>query len=136
MLRARSPPCGCSVLPPSPSLLSSPPSLLFLQLLISLFNFTSTPKEDKLKFAFEMFSHGEDPNSQTIVKAELVRILMANHMALNEKEVMKKCETVLAQADADGDGVVTLDEFFLVAKRFPNILFASALYGTSTTAAK
>ncbi len=54
---------------------------------------------------------------------------MANHMAVSEKEVMKKAETVLAQADADGDGVITFDEFNLVAKRFPNILFAASLYG-------
>jgi len=95
-----------------------------------LFNFTSSPKEDKLKYAFDMFSHGEDPSNLIIVKPELIRILMANHMALHESEVTKKCETVLAQADADGDGVVTFDEFMKVAKKFPNILFASALYGT------
>ena len=50
-------------------------------------------------------------------------------MAASEKEVVKKAETILSQADQDGDGVVSFDEFEIVAKRFPNILFASALYG-------
>ncbi len=105
-------------MPPAP-----PPPLP--QFLISVSNFCASSKEDKLRFAFECFAQG----NQTIVKDELVRILMANHMAVSEKEVLKKAETVLAQADQDGDGVITLDEFNLVAKRFPNILFAASLYG-------
>ena len=28
-----------------------------------------------------------------------------------------------AQADKDGDGVITFDEFVIVSKKFPNILF-------------
>ena len=88
-------------------------------------NFCAHSKEEKLRFAFNLYQQG----NQTIMKDELVKILMANHMAVTEKEVMKKAETVLAQADQDNDGVITFDEFHLVAKRFPNILFASSLYG-------
>jgi serine/threonine-protein phosphatase 2B regulatory subunit len=88
-------------------------------------NFCSTTKEEKLRFAFDLFAQGNG----TIVKDELLKILMANHMATSEKEVAKKAETVLKQADNDGDGVITFDELTLVSKRFPNILFASSLYG-------
>ncbi len=79
-----------------------------------------------MKFAFEAF---DEAGNGVITKEELVRILKANHMASTDKEVVKKAETILAQADSDGDGVVSFDEFVVVAKRFPNILFASALYG-------
>jgi len=62
-----------------------------------------------------------------VTKDELTKILRANHMAGSDKEVAKKAETILMQADADGDGVVSWDEFQIVAKRFPNILFPSTL---------
>ena len=38
-------------------------------------------------------------------------------------EVQRKAETIMAQADKDGDGVVSFDEFVIVSKKFPNILF-------------
>jgi serine/threonine-protein phosphatase 2B regulatory subunit len=60
---------------------------------------------------------------------ELVKILKANHMASNEKEVAKKADTILAQADKDGDGVVNFEEFVQVSKRFPNILYPSYTLG-------
>jgi hypothetical protein len=63
---------------------------------------------------------------QIITKAELMRVLMSNHMALNEKEVVKKAETVLSQC-GDTEGVVSYDDYMKVAKRFPNILFSSAV---------
>jgi serine/threonine-protein phosphatase 2B regulatory subunit len=44
-------------------------------------------------------------------------------MASNDAEVARKAETILTQADKDGDGVVTFDEFVIVSKKFPNILF-------------
>ena len=53
----------------------------------------------------------------------LIKILKSNHMAGSDKEVMRKAETIMAQADKDGDGVVDLDEFTVVSKKFPNILF-------------
>lgn len=69
-----------------------------------------------------MFANQE----QIITKAELMRVLMSNHMALSEKEVVKKAETVLAQC-GDTEGVVSYDDYMKVARRFPNILFSSAV---------
>ena len=54
---------------------------------------------------------------------ELTRILKANHMASSNSEVARKAETIMSQADKDGDGVITFDEFVVVSKKFPNILF-------------
>ena len=77
-------------------------------------------QDDKLKFAFMIFD--EDGNG-VITKGELTRILRANHMASCDAEVARKADTIMQQADKDGDGVVTFDEFVIVSKKFPNILF-------------
>ena len=90
------------------------------EFLIGLSNFTGAGKDDKLKFAFMVFD--EDGNG-VITKQELVKILKANHMATNESEVARKAETIMSQADKEGDGVVSFDDFVIVSKKFPNILF-------------
>jgi serine/threonine-protein phosphatase 2B regulatory subunit len=89
------------------------------EFLISVSNYTGAGKEDKLKFAFMCFD--EDGNG-VITKAELLKILKANHMASHDAEVARKADTIMAQADKDGDGVITFDEFVIVSKKFPNIL--------------
>jgi serine/threonine-protein phosphatase 2B regulatory subunit len=90
------------------------------EFLIALSNYTGAGKEEKLKFAFITFD--EDGNG-VITKAELIKILKSNHMSSYESEVVRKADTIMAQADKDGDGVITFDEFVIVAKKFPNILF-------------
>jgi serine/threonine-protein phosphatase 2B regulatory subunit len=82
-------------------------------------NYTGAGKEDKLKFAFMAFD-GE--GNGVITKAELLKILKANHMASSDAEVARKADTIMSQADKDGDGVITFDEFVVVSKKFPNIL--------------
>jgi len=90
------------------------------EFMIALSNFTGAGKDDKLKFSFMIFD--EDGNG-VITKGELTRILRANHMASSDAEVGRKADTIMQQADKDGDGVVTFDEFVIVSKKFPNILF-------------
>ena len=89
------------------------------EFMIALSNFTGAAKDDKLKFSFMIFD--EDGNG-VITKGELTRILRANHMASSDQEVGRKADTIMQQADKDGDGVVTFDEFVIVSKKFPNIL--------------
>ncbi len=89
------------------------------EFLIALSNYSGAGKEDKLKFAFMTFD--EDGNG-VITKAELLKILKSNHMASHDAEVARKADTIMAQADKDGDGVITFDEFVIVSKKFPNIL--------------
>mmetsp|Transcript_25021 Transcript_25021/g.36943 ORF Transcript_25021/g.36943 Transcript_25021/m.36943 type:complete len:667 (-) Transcript_25021:263-2263(-) len=90
------------------------------EFLIAVSNYTGAGKEDKLKFAFMAFD-GE--GNGVITKAELLKILKANHMASHDVEVARKADTIMSQADKDGDGVITFDEFVIVSKKFPNILF-------------
>jgi len=90
------------------------------EFLIASSNYTGAGKEDKLKFAFMAF---DDEGNGVITKAELLKILKANHMASHDAEVARKADTIMAQADKDGDGVITFDEFVIVSKKFPNILF-------------
>jgi hypothetical protein len=61
-----------------------------------LLYFPLQPQEDKLKFSFMVFD--EDGNG-VITKAELTRILKANHMASSEAEVARKADTIMNQAD-------------------------------------
>merc|ERR1712224_28584 len=90
------------------------------ELMIGLQNYTGAGKDERLKFAFTVFD--EDGNG-VITKQELIKILKANHMATHDREVMRKADTIMAQADKDGDGVVDFDEFVIISKKFPNILF-------------
>jgi serine/threonine-protein phosphatase 2B regulatory subunit len=94
------------------------------EFLIAVSNYTGAGKEDKLKFAFMSFD--EDGNG-VITKAELLKILKSNHMASHDAEVARKADTIMAQADKDGDGVITFDEFVIVAKKFPNILVSGCI---------
>jgi len=97
-----------------------PPPPPHPQFLIGLSSFTSASKEDKIKFAFSVFDeHGDG----VITRAELSFILKANHLATSEREIAKKAETILTQVDTEGAGVVNWEEFQLVTKRFPNILW-------------
>lgn len=48
-------------------------------------------------------------------------VLKANHLS-TAKAVAKKAQTIMQQADADGSGTLTLDEFLVVAKKFPNLV--------------
>ncbi|RLO12141.1 hypothetical protein DYB28_011694 [Aphanomyces astaci] len=88
--------------------------------LIALSNFCGAEKDEKLKFAFMVF---DDDGNGVLSKMELMKILKANHMASNESEVARKADTIMSQGDKDGDGVITFDEFAVVSKKFPNILF-------------
>jgi serine/threonine-protein phosphatase 2B regulatory subunit len=98
------------------------------EFLIAVSNYTGAGKEDKLKFAFMAF---DEEGNGVITKAELLKILKANHFASHDAEVGRKADTIMAQSDKDGDGVITFDEFVIVSKKFPNILFPNAGGGAS-----
>jgi EF-hand domain pair len=59
----------------------------------------------------------DDEGNGVITKAELLKILKANHMASHDAEVARKADTIMAQADKDNDGVITFDEFVIVSKK-------------------
>lgn len=74
----------------------------------------------RMKFAFMLY---DEDGSGSITHTELVKILRANHLAQTEAEVCRKAETIIAQCDKRNDGTISFDEFVVVAKKFPNILF-------------
>lgn len=92
------------------------------ELLVALANFTGAGKDDKMKFAFMLY---DEESTGSLTHRELVKILRANHMAKAEAEVSRKAETIIAQCDKRNDGIITFDEFVVVSKKFPNILFPS-----------
>jgi serine/threonine-protein phosphatase 2B regulatory subunit len=66
------------------------------EFLIAVSNYTGAGKEDKLKFAFMAF---DNEGNGVITKAELLKILKANHMASHDVEVARKADTIMSQAD-------------------------------------
>jgi len=90
------------------------------QLFLGMNNFTQATKEARIEFAFKIY---DADNSGSLSEGELVEILKANHLAKDDKQVMKKAKTIMKQADRDGDGSLNLEEFIVISKKFPNILF-------------
>ena len=80
--------------------------------------FTST----RMKFAFMLY---DNDSTGSVTHTELVKILRANHLSQTEAEVSRQAETILAQCDKRNDGTISFDEFVVVSKKFPNILFPS-----------
>ena len=75
---------------------------------------------NRMKFAFMLC---DEDSTGSITHQELVLILRANHCAKTEAEVTRKAETIIAQCDKRNDGTITFDEFVVVSRKFPNILF-------------
>lgn len=71
----------------------------------------------------------DEEGNGVITKAELLKILKANHFASHDAEVARKADTIMAQSDKDGDGVITFDEFTLVAKKVRSL---SVCFDTSS----
>ena len=90
------------------------------QFFLSCNNFTGADKDQKVQLTFTLF---DEDHSGTISEDELVEILKANHMVGDGALVRKKAQTIMAQGDTDGSGEIDLEEFVVVAKKFPNILF-------------
>lgn len=103
----------------------------FREFVVGLHNFTHSSRDEKTKFAFSVFDQNNDG---FITKDELIRILRSNHMAASDKEVSRKADTILAQADSNNDNAISLAEFQKVATRFPNILYATYALGDKAKA--
>lgn len=76
-------------------------------------------REERTSIVFDLY---DDDRSGFLSVSELKGILMGNHMQ-SEAAVQKKLETIMKQADQDGDGTLSRAEFDIVGKKFPTILF-------------
>lgn len=94
------------------------------ELLLGVVNFMDggVDRAQRVKFCFEIF---DDDHNGFITEDELLNILKANHMMTDASQVKKKAQTIMRQADDNGDGKMSLDEFYVIAKKFPNLLFPS-----------
>lgn len=93
------------------------------EVLLGVVNFMEgVERNQRVKFCFEIF---DDDHNGFITEDELVNILKANHMTTEASQVKKKAQTIMRQADDNGDNKMSLDEFYVIAKKFPNLLFPS-----------
>ncbi|KAJ0396085.1 hypothetical protein ATCC90586_003497 [Pythium insidiosum] len=94
------------------------------EILLGIVNFmeSKADRQQRVKFCFDIF---DDDHNGFITEDELINILKANHMTSDASQVRKKAETIMRQADDNGDGKMSLEEFAIIAKKFPNLLFPS-----------
>jgi Ca2+-binding EF-hand superfamily protein len=90
------------------------------QLLLALSGFCGATRHQRVNFCFYLF---DEDGSGEIDTGELAQILQAAHLASRLDAATKaKAATVLAQADKDGNGTIGLEEFIVLATRFPGLL--------------
>jgi EF-hand domain pair len=102
----RAPTCN----PPRPAASLPPPGLS---------NVSGDVREDKVRFAFELF---DLDGSGYIEEEELRRIVRATNLS-SEKQLDRKVRWLMSQCDDDTDGKISLEEFQGLARRFPNAIF-------------
>jgi len=92
----------------------------FREFLISVISIITTNQTLKIKYAFNIFD--VDGNG-SIDRSELLQILKSTHMATNNEQVESKATAIMRQIDVNGDGLLSLEEFAAVTKKFPNLIF-------------
>ncbi len=100
------------------------------EFMIGLSNFASKDQRKKVRFCFLLYD--EDRNG-FIEEEELIKILLGSHN-LDPSQVdavKRKAKTIMRQADKNGDGKISPEEFEMIAVKFPNILFPAAQYAPS-----
>lgn len=88
------------------------------EFLLSMMNFLNVEKEQRVRFSFQMY---DETKSGYISQKEVEEILRGNHM-MSLEAVQRKAQTVMKQASANAAGAITLQEFIVVSKKFPNII--------------
>ena len=93
----------------------------FREFLLSLLNFITVDKEARIQFSFAMFDEGR---TGFITQREVEEILRGNHM-IGLSSVQRKADTIMRQAKSNSQHAITMSEFVIVSKKFPNILLPS-----------
>lgn len=88
------------------------------EFLLSMMNFVDSDKEERIRLSFTMY---DEKRSGFISQREVEEILKGNHM-IGLASVQRKAETVMRQAHGAKSGSITMNEFVVVSKKFPNIL--------------
>lgn len=103
------------------------------QLLLALNNFTGADRNQRVNFCFYLY---DVDNSGTLSKAEVTSILLGNHMASDASTMKGKVNTIFKQADKDDSGTVDLEEFVIIAQKFPSLMFPSFASAQATAASR
>lgn len=95
----------------------------FNEFLLSCFNFVNVTREVRLPYIFGMY---DENRTGYITLNEIREILKGNHM-MNFDYVERKAQTIMKQSvttinSATGTQSLTLKEFLVVSKKFPNII--------------
>lgn len=93
------------------------------EFLLSMMNFIPVEKELRIRFSFTMF---DELKSGYISQRDVEEILRGNHM-MSIASVQRKAETIMKQANSTKTGAITMNEFVVVSKKFPNILLPAVL---------
>ncbi|KAG5186058.1 hypothetical protein JKP88DRAFT_162319, partial [Tribonema minus] len=89
------------------------------EFLLACSQFIDVDPSIKTQFVFNLY---DEDRSGFLSTAELIEVLKANHMQ-SAAAVAKKAATIMRQADADGSGTLSYEDFVTVVRRFPNICF-------------
>ena len=87
-------------------------------LMLQLMNVTPINKEEKMKFAFNLFDR-ED--SRIITYKELLKILQANYFAGSTDEIESKAKLIMQETQGIEDAI-TFEDFIALGRKF-NALF-------------
>ena len=91
------------------------------ELLLALNNFTGATKNQRVHFCFQLFDYDR---SGEISTDELFQILRATNLSVKKDDpvILAKAKSIMQQADKDGSGSISLDEFSLLAQKFPGLV--------------
>ncbi|CAM9149349.1 unnamed protein product, partial [Ectocarpus fasciculatus] len=95
----------------------------FREFLLTALNFVEVGRETRIRFIFVMF---DEDKTGFISLAEVEQILRGNHIA-SLASVQRKAQTIMKQTGKVTNSI-NLNEFIVVTKKFPNILFPAVAH--------
>ena len=89
------------------------------EFILGMCNYIPMAQEQRIELVFDLY---DEDKSGFLSLSELTSILQANHMQ-SKIAVRKKADTIIKQADKDGSGTLSRQEFEVVSLKFPSVLF-------------
>ncbi|KAH8070955.1 Ca2-binding protein [Aureococcus anophagefferens] len=89
------------------------------EFILGMCNYVPMDQDQRIALVFDLY---DEDKSGFLSLSELTGILQANHMQ-SKQAVRKKADTIIKQADKDGSGTLSRQEFEVVSLKFPSVLF-------------
>lgn len=90
----------------------------FKEFILGAMNFVDVSRDVRLPYTFQMY---DELKTGYISMQEITQILKGNHM-VSVGSVQRKAQTIMRQATSNEANAITLKEFMVVTKKFPNII--------------